>query len=106
MKNKQTEALLLNLISDIIIEEIESPRLQSVSISEVSLNGDGSMAKVYVTFATEIKKSMEELNKASSFIRRSLASRFDGRHTPQLTFIEDTLIDDINKLNRKLEEIK
>ena len=98
---------LLYLLSDIIEEDIENPELSDVtSIIEIEMNNDNSIATVYVDFYRNPNRLLEQLNKASGFIRSILASKLDMRKTPELVFKLDTKLDKLNEIERLLEESK
>ena len=102
---KRLEKQLLFLLSDIISEDIENPDLREVtSIVEVEMNNDNSLAKVYVDFYRNQESLLKELNKASSFIRSSLASKLSMRKVPELKFLLDEKLDKLNEIEELLKE--
>ena len=102
---KRLEKQLLFLLSEIISEDIENPDLQEVtSIVEIELNNDSSIAKVYVDFYRNPERLLEELNKASSFIRSALAPKLSMRKVPELNFVLDNKLDKINEIEELLKE--
>ena len=97
-------------ISMILMKEIKDEDIKFVTITGVEVTNDLSFAKVYYTVLDEEKKETTKLalEKASSFIRKQLASKIEIRHTPELRFIYDkseeygSHIDDlIDKINNK-----
>ena len=97
-------------ISMILMKEIKDEDIKFVTITGVEVTNDLSFAKVYYTVLDEAKKETTKLalEKASSFIRKQLASKIEIRHTPELRFIYDkseeygSHIDDlIDKINNK-----
>lgn len=105
-KNKQKESQLHKLLSMIITNEVNAPKAKNALVTEVSLTNDGSILTVYVTFINNQKESLKELQNASSFIRNKLASNSTTRRVPSLIFKIDTKLDEVNDLNKLLEEIK
>jgi ribosome-binding factor A len=103
---KALEKQILHLISDILLEEIENPTLQTINIIEVELNKDNSIAKVMVDAIGDTEKTIGLLKGAGSFIRQQLASRLDIRKMPYLEFVKDTKLDSLNNIERILEENK
>jgi len=71
--------------------EARDPRLTSVTIQEVRVVRDMSHAKVFFTLMDldQIKDVEKTLNKASSFLRKRLASKVKLRSVPQLHFEYD-----------------
>ena len=72
-------ALLRQEISLIIAQEISDPRVSfTVSVVNVETSRGLGIARVYVTVLGDVehtKKSLEGLNSASNFIRRSLMKK-------------------------------
>ena len=93
MANKQERiaTLIRKNIAEIIQMELKNPHLGFVSIPEVKVSKDFSVAKVYVSFfnENEEKEGMEVLEHSKGFIRSSLAKKLDIRRCPELTFVLD-----------------
>lgn len=93
MANKQERiaTLIRKNIAEIIQMELKNPHLGFVSIPEVKVSKDFSIAKVYVSFfnENEEKEGMEVLEHSKGFIRSSLAKKLDIRRCPELTFVLD-----------------
>lgn len=93
MANKQERiaTLIRKNIAEIIQMELKNPHLGFVSIPEVKVSKDFSIAKVYVSFfnENEEKQGMEVLEHSKGFIRSSLAKKLDIRRCPELTFVLD-----------------
>lgn len=73
--------------------EISDPRLEGVSIAEVELNGDGSMARVYFSLLADgdaEAAAAEGFRSANRYLRRELGRRARLRTVPELEFRRDT----------------
>jgi len=79
-------------ISVILLEEINDPRIQHVTITRIEVTRDLRLAKVFCTISTDEKGKrdvMKGLNSASSFVRGELAKRMSMKFTPSISFWED-----------------
>lgn len=106
MANRQgrIKSVIAKDISEIVSKEIKNPHLGLVSVNEVVVNDDYSEAKVYVTFFGDHPKTkLEELKKASGFVRSSLAKKMDLYSVPKVTFILDESFERALSLDKALE---
>lgn len=94
-------------ISYILSTEIKDKDIHFVTVTDVKVTNDLSFAKVYVTVLNEEtkKETMEALNSASGFIRKTLADRMEIRHIPELEFIYDESIAYGNKIEHIIKQI-
>ena len=102
---------MIREISYILEREVKDQHIKFVTITDVRVTNDLSYAKVYFTCLEDNKreKITEALNKASSFIRKCLAPRFDTLKIPELTFIYDNSLEygkHIDELIDKIHEEK
>ena len=96
---------------DIIRRKMRDPRISStdVSITEVIVTRDISVADVYVHHADLSEKIEEErlvsvFVKASGFLRSELAQRLAMRNTPQLRFHYDNTEEVGQRLDSLIDE--
>ena len=85
------------LIQDVLITitEVEvSPDLKSAAAYVIPLGGD---------IAT-MNGVIEGLNRASPYLRRILANKLYLRHTPRLSFLADTTLDQAHHIEELLRE--
>ena len=78
-------------LAEIIHDEIKDPRVGFVSFTEVRMSRDLSHAVIYcsVLNSEQLKKSIEILNSAAGFIRKSIGRRIRARIVPTLKFVAD-----------------
>ena len=101
-KLDRIESNIAREISRIILEEIQNETIKNVSITNVTVDEDLTLAKIYFMTRESDTKSVEDaLNKASAFIRKNLAHSLDLRSTPELRFVYDKSID----YTKKIEDI-
>jgi len=109
VKNDRLASSIMKELSMILREEVKEASLNFVTITEVKLNPDASLAKIYVTFLggdNKIDAGLKALNRAKGHIRSSLARRLKVRHTPNLNFVFDESTEYGNKISRILDDIK
>jgi len=78
-------------LAEIIHDEIKDPRVGFLSFTEVRMSRDLSHAVVYcsVLEAEQLHESIEILNRAAGFIRKSIGKRIRARIVPTLKFVAD-----------------
>lgn len=83
--------------ADILETTLRDPRLGAmVSITDVEVTQDLSMARVYVSVLEQGEardRAMEALASAAGFVRRQLAPRLGLREMPELRFVLDTSLE-------------
>jgi len=80
-------------LAEIMQRELRDPRLALVSITDVDVARDFTVAKVYVSVmgdAQEKAEGLRALQGASGFLRGQLGHRIELRSVPQLMFRYDT----------------
>jgi|TARA_B110000116_G_C16293045_1_gene340293 ribosome-binding factor A len=99
-------AELQRVLNDILHSDIKDPRLKQVSVSEVEISGDVSVAKVF--FSTLVPDSDPEpiiaaLGKANGYLRSRAAKLLRLRHVPELRFFQDEAAKQGFELTRIIE---
>ncbi|MFV9614824.1 MAG: 30S ribosome-binding factor RbfA [Gammaproteobacteria bacterium] len=81
-------------LAEIIHDEIKDPRVGFLSFTEVRMSRDLSHAVVYcsVLQSEQLHESIEVLNRAAGFIRKSIGRRIRARIVPTLKFVADESI--------------
>jgi len=95
-------------LAQIIQANIADPRLGLVNINQVDVSRDLANSRIYVTFIgrdskEEVKESISILNKASGFLRTSLAKTLNSRTTPRLSFVYDKVAVEGQKLSQLID---
>lgn len=105
IKTKQIESEIHQKLSEIIIE-LNNPAAHSATITEVILNRDNSVAKIYVSFIKENdEESYFELKKATPHIRKELAHRVSLKRVPFLEIILDSNLKRINEMEELINKV-
>ena len=95
-------------ISAIVGYELDDPRVQSVSVTEVRVADNLRDAKVYVMVEgqeEEIIAALIALRNAAPYIRKQVAIALNMRHAPVLHFARDTVEERANRIENLLLEI-
>jgi len=89
---------ILQELAVMLLEEVQDPRLELVSLSGCKLNADMSIALVSFTVgggAERRQQALDGLNKAKGFLRSGLARRMNLRSLPDLRFTHDDFLEDM-----------
>jgi ribosome-binding factor A len=76
-------------LSEILVYEIQDPRLSGVSVTDVTVDRELSLANVYYSSlegSPRAKEILEGFEHAQGFLRSELARRLDLRTFPRLHF--------------------
>src|SRR3954465_9749410 len=102
--------MLREEISEIVGYELEDPRVQAVTVTDVRLSENLRDASVYVLVEgseEEILKALEALRHAAPYVRKQVGFALNMRHTPEIHFIRDTVEERgarVDKLLQKIEQ--
>lgn len=83
--------------------EIRDPRLEGISITEVKVDRELSYAEIFVSAVEGEVRSKEviaSLEKASGFLRKTLAERIELRAFPRLRFHWDVTPERADRIER------
>lgn len=96
-------------INDILQKKVRDPRVQGVTITDVQMLGDLSVAKVYYSIMSDLasdnEKAQTGLEKAKGTIKRELGHKLTLYKIPDLTFIKDESIEYGNKIDQMLRDL-
>ncbi len=100
---EKVSSLIKREISQMLISDIKDDRVGAgmVSITHVNVSKDLQHAKIFVSiYGSEEAKSetMEGLEACKGFVRRELGHRISLRHTPEIRFIQDTSLEQGDRL--------
>lgn len=108
IKNERISDALIEKISYILNNEVKNKDINFITVTDVKVTSDLTLAKVYYTILEEDKKDQtaKALKSASGFIRHELRDRIDIRKIPELQFIYDESIEYGQKIETILEKLK
>ncbi len=102
----RVEAQVQRVLAELVSREVKDPRVGPVTVTQVKLAPDLSVARVYyVPFGgREPGPDMQEgLEAAAGFLRGEVGRRANLRHAPRLQFIADDLFDRAAHLNALID---
>jgi ribosome-binding factor A len=92
-------------LSELIRREVRDPRLGMVTLTEVQMSKDLSYAKVfYSVLGAERAQAQEILDEAADMLRGPVGRALGLRHSPELRFVNDELIENGAKLSALIQK--
>ncbi len=86
--------MIMHELARIMVEDIQDPRLQLITISGVRLNRDMSVAEVlYTHIHGQSEELTQALTKARGFLRFNLGQNLRLRFVPELRFTWDIFLE-------------
>ena len=107
-RQQQVSEFLREEISEIMLRELNDPRLGLVSITHVDVSPDLRHARASVSVLgtrEEFAAAVAALNGASGFIRHQLKPRMHTRHVPEISFRADHSMERAEEMARTLNQI-
>jgi ribosome-binding factor A len=100
--------LLKKEIAEIVLNDLNDPRISFVSITDVEVTSDLKLAKVYFSVLDPLKEkeTLQILTHSKGFIKKELAKRVTLKFLPDLVFRLDESIKYGNKIDKILKEVK
>lgn len=95
-------------IAEVVGFELEDPRVESATVTDVIVSDDLRDAKVFVVVRgtdDEIKKAMKALQHASTFVRQQVAMNLSLRYVPHLHFVRDTAEENAERIGNILQDL-
>ena len=96
-------------ISEVVSFELDDPRLEAVTVTDVNVAPDLRDAKVYVLIRGtegEIGQALAVLQRASPYVRQQVAANLDMRFAPHIHFVRDTAEENAARVGEVLDELK
>ena len=96
-------------IIEIVCYELEDPRLQSVTVTDVVVSDNLRDARVFVTVLgseKEIKDAMSALQHAATYVRQQIALDLNLRHAPLLHFVRDAVEENASRVEEILSTLE
>jgi len=95
-------------ISEVVGFELDDPRLEMVTVTDVEVASDLRDAKVYVLIRgsrEEIDKALRTLQHAATYVRQQVAMNLDLRHAPHVHFVRDTAEENASRVGEILNDL-
>lgn len=96
-------------LSELLIREINDPRLQQIYVTDVKVDRELAYADVYVSAVEGVSRSADVLaglESASGFLRRTLAARVELRAFPRLRFHWDMTPENADHVEQILAQLR
>ena len=92
-------------LSELIRRELRDPRLGMVTLTEVRVSNDLSYAKVFFSvLGAQPQQAQEILEAAAPLLRGPLGRALGIRHSPELRFVQDKLIESGARLSALINQ--
>ncbi|MBK7394528.1 MAG: 30S ribosome-binding factor RbfA [Chloracidobacterium sp.] len=95
-------------IAEVVGFELDDPRLETTTVTEVVVSEDLRDAKVFVLVHgsdEDINKALKALGSASTFVRQQVAMNLSLRYAPHLHFVRDTAEENASRINAILSDL-
>lgn len=96
------------ILSELLLREVSDPRLQGITITEVTLDPEMMFASVFVNALGEEDRQeevLQGLKHARGFLRSEIAKRVRLRKTPELIFRWDQSLERSDRIDRLLSSL-
>ena len=101
--------MLREEIMQIVGYELEDPRVQAVTVTDVRMSENLRDASVYVLVEgseDEILAALGALRHAAPYVRKQVGFALNLRHTPEIHFIRDTIEERGVRVDKLLQGIE
>jgi ribosome-binding factor A len=93
-RSRRVAQQLQRALSELIRRDLRDPRLGLVTLTEVRMSNDLSYAKVYYSvLGADPSQAQEILDAAADMLRGPVGRALGIRHSPELRFVHDELIE-------------
>ncbi len=95
-------------ISELLIREVQDPRIGFATVTSVEMSADLQHAVVHISIMgseDEERESLRALQKAAGFMRTQIGRRMRLRHVPQLRFVPDRSAKHAIRISSLLDEV-
>ncbi len=97
--------MIRNEVAMLLLMGMKDPRVQNVTLVKAKVTDNLRTARLYYTCQKENIESVGDgLESASGYIRSHLAKQLQLRFVPELIFIYDSSLDEVDRLNELLNE--
>lgn len=107
-RQKMVASEVFEVISLTIIEALEDPRVQGISVSHVEMSPDLRLARVYLTSGRpdfDMRDAIFVLDRAKNRLRSEIAKELNMKRVPELAFFQDDIIGEAWKMDEILSDM-
>jgi ribosome-binding factor A len=108
-RSDRVAGALLKLVSQLLNEEVNDPRIGIVTLTGAEVSRDLKHARIYVSPLGEKGKRDEILSglkSATGFIRTRVARELRMRFAPEIEFVYDETPDQARRIENLLKQVK
>jgi len=109
-RSKRISEEIRKIVAEVIRNDIKDPRVSKMAtVTSVETTRDLRYATIYISVfdSDDMKeKTIEGLNRAKGFIRRSIGAQLDVRYTPEPIFKLDESIEKAIHLSKLISEVQ
>ncbi|MFD1430951.1 30S ribosome-binding factor RbfA [Lacticaseibacillus mingshuiensis] len=106
----RVETQIQREVNDILLKDVNDPRVLGVTITGVHLTGDLQQATIYFSILADdpakIAEAKAGLDKAKGLIRSEVGQRIKLFKVPSLTFEQDTSVQYGARIDQLINEMK
>jgi len=104
-RTERISSEIMRDLAGLIRNEIRDPRIGMVTIQEVRVTRDLSVATVFYSVLNEVSggENQQILTKAAGFLRHRLGQQIRLRKIPELRFVFDATLKNANELTALIE---
>lgn len=103
-RSRRVGQQLQRALSEIMRRELRDPRLGMVTIIEVRMSSDLAYATVYYSVLGDTGETQAILDEAADQLRGPVGRALRLRHSPELRFVKDELIEGGAKLTQLINQ--
>jgi ribosome-binding factor A len=95
-------------IAEVVGFELDDPRVEMATVTDVNVSDDLRDAKVFVLVngtEDEIKSALKALQNAALFVRQQVAMNLSMRFAPHLHFVRDTAEENASRVTSLLSDL-
>ena len=101
------EALKIE-IAEVVGFEMDDPRLESITVTDVEVSPELRDAKVFVLVRgddKEVNEALRSLRNAATFVRQQVAMNLDMRFAPHVHFVRDDAEENAARVGEILQDL-
>ena len=109
IKQERMNERIHQILSQLLLREVSDPRLRDITITEVALDPELMVAKVYVSAMGDEQREtevMQGLRRAGGYLRREVGRRIRLRNTPELHFNWDNTLAYADRINAIISSLE
>ncbi len=108
IKQERIAGRIRQILSQLLLREVSDPRLQGLTITQVDVDSEYSLARIYVNALGEEERQQEilqALSHAKGFLRREVGKHLQLRTIPDLAFVWDGRFDRAEQIEQLISSL-